>query len=162
PTTAARATPPRGLGVRPLLPGNLPHRQTALRRRPAATRLRLPAPTRPLLLLPRSAVRPPPRPGADLVPVHHPGLRQRPRLAGPPTAWRRPRLRAAGQRLPPTRQPSPAPVPGRPLPASRLGEDPERLGPPGQPPAPRVLASGPGLLLGHRPGRIQYRCPLPR
>src|SRR5262249_4868426 len=98
----------------------------------------------------------------DLVPLHHPGLRQRPRLAGPTTPPRRGRLRATRQRLYPPRRPDPGPVVGRPLPAPRLGQDPGRLGPPGQPAAPRALAAGPGLLLGHRPGRIQHRCPLPR
>src|SRR4029453_17264781 len=78
----------------------LPQFSPRLRARPPSDPSRVAEVPLPLLLLPRSALRPPPCPPADLVPVHHPGLRQRPRVAPPPTRPPRAPLPETGERLP--------------------------------------------------------------
>src|SRR5262249_60548549 len=135
----------------------LPARQASLRPRPAAPRFHPATPASPLLLLPRCRLRPDVPPLADLVPLHLPGLHQRPRLARPAIAQRGRRLCAARQRLHPARRPPPGPTPGGPLRAAPLGPAPEPLGPPRQPAAETTLAAGPELLLGPRPGRVPHR-----
>ena len=71
-----------GLDLRPLLHGMLPQLQAGLRQGPPPFGQRAPAAARLVLLLPRSRAGPDPHPPDDLVPVHRPGLRQRPLLAG--------------------------------------------------------------------------------
>src|SRR5262249_15751772 len=149
PGTDPRPPPQRRTRLYPVLPGDLPHRQAALRRGPAPARLHLPAAARPVLLLSPPAVAPPPPPLPAPVPLHHPGLRQWPCLAGAATPRRRQWLRPAGQRLHPTRRPDQGSVPGRALPPARLGSDPRPLGTRSEPVARRTVAARPGLLLGH-------------
>src|SRR4051794_13701091 len=108
----------------------LPHRQAPLWPRTATPRLLTPTPARPLLLLPRSRLRSHPPALADLVPLHPPGLRQRPRLARPPTVPGKKRLRANRQRLHPTRRPRPGPTSRRPLLQAPLAHPPGTLGTP--------------------------------
>ena len=136
--------------------GNLPLLRTRAGPQAAPVRQPTPAATGPLLLLPRSPVRPDPRPLADLVAVHRPGLRQWPRMAGPADGAEEAGLRAAAQRLHPTRRPRPGPTPGRPLRPAQLAEDPQPLGTTGQSVAPRTVPRLPRAL-GRRSGRVRHR-----
>ena len=89
----------RGLDLRPLLHGMLPQLQARLRQGSPALGQRTPATARLVLLLPRSRTGPDPHPPDDLVPVHRPGLRQRPLLAGSADAQATAGVHPARQRL---------------------------------------------------------------